>query len=190
MRLNSLGYLFVFLVTYWHNRKILHLQGFGWSSWFRQVKKKSKLSIPPWPVGMHDILVTPQDKPSLTHHENRGNPTQLPVANSADQQFAEPNPPMLSTPATNFLVEPIGFRPLASCQSIGGIWWIPFSPNHVGLITSNYILSLPITYTVAFCWTFGISSRQALFTPCPPFLSWNCWGLSSINSSGVAPRNQ
>lgn len=48
-------------------------------------------------------------------------PRKLPVANSADQQSAEPNPPMLATPATNFAVEPLGFRRLAFCQCIGGI---------------------------------------------------------------------
>ena len=144
MRLNSLGYLFVFLVTYWHNRKILHLQGFGWSSWFRQVKKKSKLSIPPWPVGIHDILVTPQGKPSLTHHENRGN-------TAACGKFCRPA--VCRTKSTNALNSCYKF----SC----GTYWFPsscFMPIHrwhmvdsvftqprrsyhfqLHLITSNYI---------------------------------------------------
>lgn len=71
-----------------------------------------------------NILATPQNTPPLTiwliMEKPWQPPRKLPVANSADQQFAELNPPMLVTPATNFAVEPLGFR-RALCQCIGGI---------------------------------------------------------------------
>ena len=68
---SPLGYLFVLLTDIFTKYCTCKASGGRVDS---KSQKASKLWISPWPKKIHDILVTPQDKPSLTHHENQGNP--------------------------------------------------------------------------------------------------------------------
>ena len=145
-----------------------------------------------------NMLATPQNTPSLAHHGKAvATPTQ-----AACGKFCRPA--VCRTKSTN--ARNSCYKFCSRTSWFPSSCFMPMHRWHFGGCSGIILLFQPIksSYIVLniapnhfqlhtrlyFAWTFWISSHQALFTPCPPFLSWNCCGLSSINSSGVAPRNQ
>ena len=145
-----------------------------------------------------NILATPQNTPSLAHHGQAvATPTQ-----AACGKFCRPA--VCRTKSTN--ARNSCYKFCSRTSWFPSSCFMPMHRWHFGGCSGIRLLFQPIrsSYIVLniapnhfqlhtrlyFAWTFWISSHQALFKPCPPFLSWNCCGLSSINSSGVAPRNQ